>query len=260
MPAMMFLRAVRSLNGSSHASKIALRGLVAFRVEAVNRTVARIDVEVDGELVARRLVRVAGQMLRDPRLRSEQSFLFAAPQRDANRAARLRADRLENAHRLEDRRRTVGVVGRAGRRVPRVEVGADHHDLVAQRRVGAGQLGDHVVAARVLREVAALDVDPDRHRNAIFQKSNEVVVMLARDDDRRDGVRAGVARLEKDRSVFAAARLEHRAHADVVQQRGDPLRFTSGPPRPPPPRPPRPAAGGVGGGASARSGSRDLRG
>ena len=107
-----------------------LRAGIAFDVEAINRSVAGIDVEVDVELVARGLVRVAGEVLRDPRLRAEQSFLFAAPEREANRAARLRADRFENARRLEHRGRAVGVVRRAGRGMPRVEMAAEHHHFV----------------------------------------------------------------------------------------------------------------------------------
>ena len=112
-----------------------------------------------------------------------QSFLLPAPEREANRAPRLRADRLENAHRLEHRRGAVGVVGGARRRMPRVEVRADHHDLVAQLGIGARKLGDDVVAARVLGEVPTLDVDANLDGNAIFEKSNEIVVMLAGHDD-----------------------------------------------------------------------------
>ena len=164
-------------------------------------------------------------MLRHPRLRAVQSFLLAAPEREADRAARLRADRSENARRLEHRRGAVCVVRCARRGVPRIEMGADHHDLVAQLGIGAGNLRDDVVAARVLGEVAPLDVDADLHGNAIFEKSNEVVVVLASHDDRWHGVGAGVARLEEDRSVLAAARLQHRADSGVVQQLRDALRL-----------------------------------
>ena len=97
---------------------------------------ARIDVEVAGE------VRVFGlrvleraEVLLHVGLRAEQALLFAAPQRQANRPARLDADRLQDADRLHHHRAADGVVGRAGRRVPRVEVTAEHHDLL--RLVGA---------------------------------------------------------------------------------------------------------------------------
>ena len=133
---------------------------------------------------------------------------------------------------------------------------ADHHHFVAQPRIRARNLGDDVVAERILGEVAALDVDAHLDRHVIFEKSNEIVVMLTGDDDRRHRVRSGVARLQEDRPVLAATRLEHRANADVVQQLGDALRFARAPPRPPPapgapPRPPRcPAgAGATAGGA-----------
>ena len=49
--------------------------------------------------------------------------------------------------------------------------------------------------------------------------------MLPGDDDGGHRVRAEVARLHEDRSVLAAARLEHRADARVVQYRLDLLRL-----------------------------------
>jgi hypothetical protein len=74
-------------------------------------------------------------------------------------------------------------------------VRSDHHDLVAEGWVRARQLGDDVVAARVLRKIPALDVDANGDRHSIFQKTNEIIIMFAGDDDGRDGVGARVARL-----------------------------------------------------------------
>src|SRR5262249_36632500 len=91
---------------------------VVLQLPAEELAGAVVDVEVDVELRARRRVRVPREMLRDPRFRSEQALLLAAPQRDADRAPRPRADRLQNAHRLDDRGRAVGVVGRADSGVP----------------------------------------------------------------------------------------------------------------------------------------------
>src|SRR4051812_30247440 len=121
-----------------------LRRGVPFHVEAVDRPVAGIDVEVHVELVARGAVRVTGEMLRDPRLRSVQSLLLATPEREANRAPRASAHRLEYARGFEDGRRAVGIVGRAGSGVPGVQVSADHHDLVLQSRIGTWNLRDHI--------------------------------------------------------------------------------------------------------------------
>ena len=77
-------------------------------------------------------------MLPRPGARAEESFFLAAPEGDANRAARLHADGFENSHHLEHHRRAVGVVGGAKRGVPRIDVRAGHHDLIAQPRIGPG--------------------------------------------------------------------------------------------------------------------------
>ena len=53
---------------------------------------------------------------------------------------------LQDADRLEHRRAADRVVGGAGRRVPRVDVAAEHHHFL--RLVGAGNLGDDVVGGR----------------------------------------------------------------------------------------------------------------
>ena len=73
-------------------------------------------------------------------MRAQQAFFFAAPQRDANGAARLNADGFENAHRLHDDRAAGGVIGSARAGVPGVKVRAEHHELVFL--VAAGNLGD----------------------------------------------------------------------------------------------------------------------
>src|SRR5690242_18979817 len=77
--------------------------LIVLQIPAVDRAGAVVDVEVDVEFVARRPVRVARKMLGGPRLRSKEPLLLAAPERDADRPPRPRADRMEDAHGLDHR-------------------------------------------------------------------------------------------------------------------------------------------------------------
>ena len=58
---------------------------------------------------------------------------------------------LQDAHRFEHDRRADAVVGGAGGAVPRVEVGAEHHDLVGL--VGARQLGEDVEPGLIVENV-----------------------------------------------------------------------------------------------------------
>ena len=86
---MTLRRAPIALSGSSQPSKIGRTSSLVLQIPAVDRAGAVVDVEVDVELArARRALRVAGQMLGDPRLRSEQPLLFAAHRRHANRPPR----------------------------------------------------------------------------------------------------------------------------------------------------------------------------
>src|SRR5262249_24601703 len=140
-------------------------GLVALQVDAANLARAVVEVEIGRELLvsgfdrdrsrrsprrpARRATRrpwnwARGVMLVDVSARSDQSLLFAAPQSDADRAARLDAERLNDPHDLHRDSRSRAIVRGAGSRMPRIEMAADHHDLVLQ--IGAGDFGDHIVA------------------------------------------------------------------------------------------------------------------
>src|SRR3954451_22367368 len=101
--------------------------------------------------------------------------------------------------------------------MPRVEVCPDHDDFVLQLRIRPRQLGDDVIATRVMREITSLNVDPNLDRHAVFEKTNEVVVVLSRDHDRGDGVCPGVPRLEEDRTVLATAGLENGPDADLAK-------------------------------------------
>ena len=184
MPSMMFRVAPRSFSGASQRSKIAL-ALVPFHVEAERPAASGIVVQVDGELIAcgRRV-----EVLREVGAGAEQPLLLAAPERRADRAPRLGAERAEDAHRLHHGDRAVRVVGGAARGVPRIEVPADQHDLIAQRGIASRDLGDDVVAVPVVLEVARPQLHAQRHRMSTRGQPREHVVLLAGHDDRRDGV------------------------------------------------------------------------
>src|SRR5215469_13838661 len=62
---------------------------------------------------------------------TEQTLLFAAPQGDTYRAARLYAHGAKNAHRLKRDDRSGAVVGRSRARDPGVEMASQHHDLIS---------------------------------------------------------------------------------------------------------------------------------
>ena len=142
--------------------------------------------------------------------RADQPLLFTGPQADPHRAAQLDAGRLEDAHRLEHRRRARGVVGRAGRRVPRVEVRAEHHEFV--RLVGAGDFADDVEHRRVVGE-GVLDVGLDRHRHVLGQQARHPAVLLCRDHHR--GQRLGrIGRAVAADRVDAVAARRRRQRAE----------------------------------------------
>src|SRR5450759_2990295 len=89
--------------------------------------------------------------------RSEQPFFLAAPEGDADRAPRLDAERLEDARRFHHDGAAHGVIGRAGRHVPGIEVAPEHDDLVLL--VAAGNLRDRVVRGVALRIPRVGDVE-----------------------------------------------------------------------------------------------------
>ena len=117
----------RSFSGALHASKIGSTAGVALHPDAANRAGAVVEVEVDRRLrqLGQRRLRRA-EMRRARRLaRSEQPFLLAAPQADANGPPRLEARRFEDAQHFHHRGRSGGVVGGTGCALPRIEVRAD---------------------------------------------------------------------------------------------------------------------------------------
>ncbi len=136
----------RSFSGSSQRVENRSRRRVVGHVPAVGGATARIVVQVDGDLVARRgidemLLHVGACRRRTRPLRRSRS-------RRGSSGADAR-QRLQDAHRLDDGDDAVGVVGGAGAGRQRIEVGADDHDFVSQHRILAGNLRDHVVAVEI---------------------------------------------------------------------------------------------------------------
>jgi hypothetical protein len=144
--------------------------------------------------------------------RAEQSLLFAAPERDADGAARLESGGVEDAQHFHHRRRAGGVVGGAGRAVPRIEVRANQHDVVLEVR--ARQFANHVEAVR-LGFVAELDLDVERHlhRHVVLEQPDHPVVVLDRDGDLRQAAAGG-------RVAGAAGAEKHRAAVDDLRLPG----------------------------------------
>ena len=105
---------------------------------------AGVDVQVRDELrVLGLLCFERAEVLLHVCLRSEEALFLAAPQRDADRAPWLDANRLEYPRGFHHHRAADRVVGGAGCRVPRVEVAAEHDDFVLLVR--PGDLGNRVV-------------------------------------------------------------------------------------------------------------------
>ena len=153
--------------------------------QAARAAGAAVDVEVGRELCKRRLGLFEGaELLANVRLRAEQTLLFPAPQRDANRPPRLDADRHQDPRRFHHHGTTNGVVGRTSGGVPRIEMAAEHHDLVGL--VAARDLGDDVVARSSLRVRPVDDVEFELDGTLVVEQAPDPpVVLVPHDDDRR---------------------------------------------------------------------------
>src|SRR5204863_3280498 len=88
---------------------------------------ARIDIEVSAKLFVTRLwFFKRSEVFLHVSFRPQQAFLFAAPQRDPNRATRLYAECLQDARRFHHDRATDRVVSRARGGVPGIKMTAKH--------------------------------------------------------------------------------------------------------------------------------------
>ena len=189
-------------------------------------------------------------MLADICRRTEESFLLAGPEPDANRPARLEVQRLEQADRFEHHTRSRPVVGCAGARVPGIEVRADHHHFVLELRIGAGNFADDVERRGVFREEPVLHVEFERHRNLLLDHARDPSIgflrhMHERNLRTRPWPATHRCRCRCRHPTCRGVAQQDRRHAlQFSSQRSVPMSAVLMPPRPPPnpPRPPRPAA------------------
>src|SRR5688572_3903421 len=135
-------------------------------------------------------------MFLDVRLRPKQALLFAAPKGHPDRPTRLRADRFENSCRLHHHRAADGVISRSGSRMPRVEVPAEHHDLV--RLIATRDLRDDVVRRRTFREKFISNVELESDGCALAQHSCDTSkIFVSQDNGRRSLFRIGILIAER---------------------------------------------------------------
>ncbi len=116
-------------------------------------------------------------------LRAEQPLFLAAPQRHADGAPRLDAGRHQNACRLHHDRAADCVVGRAGGRMPRIEVPAEHDHFV--RFVAARNFRHDVVAGASLGMGAIDDVELELNGAAVGDEAPDAAVVLVPHHDGR---------------------------------------------------------------------------
>ena len=102
-------------------------------------------------------------MLSAVALRSEQSLFFAGPERDADGATRLDSERFQDAHGFHRYDGSCSVIGGAGSGDPAIKMAAEHHNLVLQLRIGAGDFGDGVIGVFVFAGEFGIDIDLDAY-------------------------------------------------------------------------------------------------
>ena len=126
-------------------------------------------------------------------------MLFAGPERHANRAPRPDSDRLQQPRRLHHRGAPDRIVGCAGGAVPRIEVPAQHHDLIAF--VSSGNLGDRVVRGVTVRIGGVGDVELERDRRAIGKNARQTAVVFIAHHDRGNHFRDVIRRIVEGRDL-----------------------------------------------------------
>ena len=124
-------------------------------------------------------------MLFDVSLRTEQSFFFAAPQADANGAARLDVERFQDADGFHHHDRSGAVVGGAGAGVPGVKVRAQHDDFIFL--VGAGDFRDGVVLHGIVVVESVGDVQFERDFFFLLQQARDAGPVLGGHGELRNG-------------------------------------------------------------------------
>ena len=142
---------------------------------------------------------------------------LTAPQPHADRRRGLAPTGLKDAHRLHHDRAADRVVGRARRRVPRIEVAAEHDDFV--RFISAGDFGDRVV--RGLPGIRAVDDrELESDIEAIAQQPCDAAVMLVAEHNGRHRIGRDViaGARERDDLLMAAARVVDPYRCAVLQR------------------------------------------
>ena len=122
-------------------------------------------------------------MLRDVGPRAEQALFLAGPQADADGAARLQVEGLDQAHRLHADRHAGGVVGGAG--AAGSESRCAPSMTISSCAVGAGDFGQGVVAHQVAVVELGLDLDGHLELLAGLDHVHEPVVLLGGQHDLR---------------------------------------------------------------------------
>ena len=175
-------------------------GGVALGVDAADFAGAVVDVEVgadelllgldlkgaggaahelrQGELVGFGGEPGGAEVLGAVALGAEDSLLFAGPESDADGAAWLDAEGLEDADGFHGDYGSGAVVGGSGAGDPTVEVTADHDDLLLEGGVGAGDFGDGVEAVLVVSGEFGFDIDFDGDGGVGLCEAVEAAVAL----------------------------------------------------------------------------------
>src|SRR6185503_5732542 len=153
--------------------------------------------------------------------RTEQALLLSGPQRDAHRALHRQVERLQNAQRLQHHRGTGGIVGRAGARVPRVEMRAEHYNLVLEPRIGPGNLADDVEGIQIAVQEATLIVDLEGDWYALLDGAHDAAVVLRRHDDAghcRGSIDVSRHPVRREHRSAVATSRRHRAERSFVHE------------------------------------------
>ena len=201
-----------------------LRFIVAGRDDSAEPARSGVVVVVRGQLEILGLGLhglAVREVLRHVRLRSEQTLLFAAPQRDAHGPIHFQIQALENPHRFDGYRRAGGIVGGAGTAVPGIQMRAQHHDFVLL--AASFDLADHVERIGGRIDELRLNIELQLHGDVVIEQPNYAIVMLWRHHHhgRWNGI-LGIARsagLAEDRARVAdVPRLQDHYCAFVFEE------------------------------------------
>ncbi len=124
-------------------------------------------------------------MFFDIRLRTEKPLFFAAPQRHANRSARFYARRFQQSRRFHHNRAADGIIGCARRRVPRIEMSAEHYYFVFFVR--SRNFTNNIIRSRAFGNRSIANVELQRNRRSVSHKARNSSVIFITQNNRRHG-------------------------------------------------------------------------